>query len=133
MYRGIKRVMLGAPSLLLVHPAFCSNFIIILASSSSFFKLFLLVCGICVSLSTLLVFFVEWGVAWVEVKVLLVVSLSELIHMFNFNIQIKLIRKVYMDQLDTYGLYGSTWSVWYQILKFVKIIFCFKYFYHQLL
>ena len=39
--------------------------------------------------------------------------LSELIHMCNFNIQIKLICKVYMDQLDPNGL---------QILKFVKIV-----------
>ena len=60
--------MLGAPCLCIQH--FFGNSRITPTSSSSFFKLFLLVCGICASLSTLLVFVVEWGVAWVEVKVL---------------------------------------------------------------
>jgi len=44
-------------------------------------------------------------------KLVLLVSLSELIRMFNFHIRINLIRKVYMDQLDPYNLYESTWSV----------------------
>ena len=34
-------------------------------------------------------------------ELVLLVSLSELIPMFNFNIQIKLICKVYMDQVDS--------------------------------
>ena len=46
-------------------------------------------------------------------ELVLLVSVNELIRMFNFNIQLKLIRKVYMDQIDPYGI---------QILKFVKIV-----------
>ena len=34
-------------------------------------------------------------------ELVLLVSLSELIPMFNFNIRIKLICKVYMDQVDS--------------------------------
>ena len=41
-------------------------------------------------------------------ELVLLVPLSELIRMFNFNIQINLMHKVYMDQLDPYGLYGSS-------------------------
>ena len=53
-------------------------------------------------------------------ELVLLISLRELIRMFNFNIRIKLIyifnfniwikliRKIYMDQLVSYDLYGST-------------------------
>ena len=144
-------VMLGAPLLLFVHPVFFSNFRIIPVSSFSFFKLFLLVCGICVSISALLIFIVRWGAAWWRWKcywwvmivvvinlsskvqhiheLVLLISLRELIRMFNFNIRIKLIyifnfniwikliRKIYMDQLVSYDLYGSTWSIWNKLIR----------------
>ena len=44
-------------------------------------------------------------------ELVLLVSVNELIRMFNFNIQLKLIRKVYMDQIDPYGI---------QILKTIE-------------
>ena len=52
---------------------------------------------------------------------------SELIHMCNFNIRIKLMHKVYMDQLDLYGLYGSTWSVWFTDFEICKN--CLKFYF----